>query len=59
MNYQDPHNYQSSNLSYDQQHQIEQPRSSGFFDYIFGGAGYNDSESQSGNYDPARHSTMW
>lgn len=58
--YQPPMNYNDSSAtsSYGYQ-QIEPPRSSGLFDYVFGGSGYNNDEGDSGSYDPARHSTMW
>ncbi|WJX82838.1 hypothetical protein P8452_65553 [Trifolium repens] len=54
MNY----NESSTNSSYDYQ-QIEPPRSSGIFDYVFGRSGNNNDEGDSGSYDPARRSTMW
>ncbi|GAU47263.1 hypothetical protein TSUD_280860 [Trifolium subterraneum] len=54
MNY----NESSTNSSYDYQ-QIEPPRSSGLFDYVFGRSGNNNDEGDSGSYDPARRSTMW
>lgn len=45
MNYEDPYHQQSS---------------SGFYGYIFGqGATQDDSQSESRDYDPPRHSTMW
>ena len=37
--------------------QIEPPRSSGLFDYVFGGSGNNNDEGDSGSYDHARRST--
>jgi hypothetical protein len=50
----------STSFPYDQQQQqIEQPRSSGVFDYVFGGTRYNDSQGDDEGYDPAHHSTMW
>ena len=58
MNYQEQYHYPSSNVSYDQQ-QMEPPRNSGFLDYVFGGARHNDDQSESGDFDPTRHSTMW
>jgi hypothetical protein len=54
MNY----NESSTNSSYDHQ-QIKQPRSSGFFDYVFGRGGNNNDEGDRGSYDSARRSTMW
>ncbi|WJX63160.1 hypothetical protein P8452_48080 [Trifolium repens] len=54
MNYNDS----STNSSYDHQ-QIEPPRSSGLFDYVFGRGGNDNDEGDSGSYDPARRSTMW
>jgi hypothetical protein len=54
MNY----NESSTNSSYDYQ-QIEPPRSSGIFDYVFGRSGNNNDEGDSGSYDLARRSTMW
>ncbi|WJX28175.1 hypothetical protein P8452_16927 [Trifolium repens] len=54
MNY----NESSTNSSYDHQ-QIEPPRSSGLFDYVFGRGGNDNDEGDSGSYDPARRSTMW
>ncbi|WJX62871.1 hypothetical protein P8452_47821 [Trifolium repens] len=54
MNY----NESSTNSSYDHQ-QIKQPRSSEFFDYVFGRGGNNNDEGDRGSYDSARRSTMW
>ncbi|WJX40233.1 hypothetical protein P8452_27731 [Trifolium repens] len=54
MNYNDS----STNSSYDHQ-QIEPPRSSGLFDYVFGRGGNDNDEGDSGSYDLARRSTMW
>ncbi|GAU27437.1 hypothetical protein TSUD_161230 [Trifolium subterraneum] len=54
MNY----NESSTNSSYDYQ-QIEPPRSSGLFDYVFGRSGNNNDEGDNGSYDPTRRSTMW
>jgi len=51
------HHDSSTNSSYDYQ-QIEPPRSSGLFDYVFGGSGNNNDEGDSGIYDHARHS-IW
>jgi hypothetical protein len=57
MNY---HHDSSTNSSYEYAYQqIEPPRSSGLFDYVFGGSGNNNDEGDSGSYDPARRSTMW
>jgi len=50
------HHDSSTNSSYDYQ-QIEPPRSSGLFDYVFGGSGNNNDEGDSGSYDHARRST--
>jgi len=47
------HHDSSTNSSYDYQ-QIEPPRNTGLFDYVFGGSGNNNDEGDSGSYDLAR-----
>jgi len=50
------HHDSSTNSSYDYQ-QIEPPRSSGLFNYVFGRSGNNNDEGDTGSYDHARRST--
>jgi hypothetical protein len=52
------HHDSSTNSSYDYK-EIEPPRSSRLYDYVFGGTRNNNDEGDSGSYDPARRSNMW